>query len=698
MPKTLTSSGRPLMGLIQEHIGTHGNIYFVNDNTSIPTGFKQGTDDPSHGETMELPWASLNYAFQRLQALDGGRDNYGDVIVVGEGHTEVVTAAAGLDCDVAGVTVIFAGRGNARGSIAFSTAVGADMDIDAADITFVNPRFIASIDALTGPIDVNAARFKILSRLGEMAQWADGTTINTTDCLVADANADGMVIDGFEFVDGDAAGAQKQSFIQVAGATGVKIKGVKCTGDFGTGIIENGTAWIDALVEDCVLDNASTSPTVCLALAATATGWVRNCSFRVASGNPPVTYSGTNTMQFHNVGEVSVDDTAAGANAVGTVSDTAATGAVTTTDTVMAYMKQLVTQNGIELDTNTLGAILYGTGGIATFPAAAHPADAVSLAEALRSTWARNIAGINPLGTVVFVAASGGSDAAAGTSPNAPKATIASAITAAGAGGTVVLGPGTHNVDVSVAALTPLANQQFVSAIPSFGGAPRSVIANDADDGANIVLVDVDGTVWRDIEFRNVTAATVCVTQLSIAQTTAVRGIHFENCWFNQNGMDGAMISLAMNDATNAITGSVFKNCRFTGGTGTTSVPVYIQVGVGGIAGGLIENCVFELSNADGDTTAIDFLDPGAGGTSSYALTIRNNDFIGPIDGGNDAEAITVAAAMTRDEIIPMIRNNYFAQTSASATVITNDKFNESVINNYVGDSSTGGTLLDPGT
>ena len=50
----------------------------------------------------------------------------------------------------------------------------------------------------------------------------------------------------------------------------------------------------------------------------------------------------------------------------------------------MAYMKQLVTQTGIELDTDTLGAILYGTGGISTWPSAARPANAVSLAEGLR--------------------------------------------------------------------------------------------------------------------------------------------------------------------------------------------------------------------------------------------------------------------------------------------------------------------------
>lgn len=649
-----------------------GNVYWVDSG-----GAANGAG------TFQRPFTSIDIAVGNCTA------NNGDYIMVKPGHAETVSAAAGLDLDVAGITIIFLGNDNDRGTITFGTDVLADMDVDAADITMIGARFVMGLDNVTAPIDVNAARFTMINTIIQ-----DAAAFAPPDWIVADAAADDFTIDGLLYRE-STTGTQNQSLIQIAAADRPVIRNVRATGDFATGIIENGTAWIDATLENLLLDNSNASPTVCVLLQAGSTGFLRSSVLRVASG--ATGYTAANAMQIApDVYVTGTDGNVAADLTVGNLEDAAATGAVTTTDTLVAYIKQLVTQNGTELDTNTLGAILYGTGGIATFPAAAHPADAVSLAEVLRSVWARNIAGINPLGTVIFVAASGGNDSNAGTSPNAAKATIASAITAAGAGGTIVLGPGTHNVDVSVAALTPLANQQFISAIPSFGGAPRAVIANDADDGANIVVVDVDGTVWRDIEFRNVTAATVCVTQFSISQTTAVRGIHFENCWFNQNAMDGAMISVAMNDATNATTGAVFKHCRFAGGSGTTSVPIYIQIGIGGATRGLIEDCVFELSNADGDTTAIDFLDPGPGGTSSYALTIRHNDFIGPTDGGNDAEAIVVAAAMTRDEIIPAIRNNFFHQCSVAP--ITVDKFNESIINNYYGDSATGGTLVDPGT
>ena len=251
--------------------------------------------------TFEKPFGTIDYAVGKCTA------NNGDTIYVKEGHVEAVTAVSGavggLDLDVAGITIEFLGAGNGRGSITFSAVVGADMDVDAADITLINPRFVAALNALTGPIDVNAARFKMYG-----ATWQDGTTINTTDCVVADANADDMVIDGFEFIDGDAAGTQKQSFIQVAAATRPTLKNIRCTGDFATGIIENGTAWIDAYLENIVIDNANVIPTVGMLLQATSSGQARNCHIRVASGTTYVTAN--NAMQFFECFGTGTDATA----------------------------------------------------------------------------------------------------------------------------------------------------------------------------------------------------------------------------------------------------------------------------------------------------------------------------------------------------------------------------------------------------
>ena len=272
-----------------------GNVFFADSNV--------GTNAVGYGYHPDYPFDSIDYAVGQCTA------NQGDVILVLPGHIETVSAAAGLDLDVAGITIIFLGHGNARGSIQFGTVVGADMDVDAADITMINPRFVAALDALTGPIDVNAARFKIVD-----GTWEDGTNINTTDCVVADANADEIDIDGLRFIDGNAGGTQKQSFIQIPAATRPKLKRIRATGDFGTAIIENGTAWVDAELDDIVIDNTAAGPVVGILLQATSSGAARNVNVRVASGTTYVTAN--NDMQWFNCFGVGTD--AGAASPIGT--------------------------------------------------------------------------------------------------------------------------------------------------------------------------------------------------------------------------------------------------------------------------------------------------------------------------------------------------------------------------------------------
>lgn len=304
--------------------------------------------------------------------------------------------------------------------------------------------------------------------------------------------------------------------------------------------------------------------------------------------------------------------------------------------------------------------------------------------------------GVNSFGNTWFVDSTNGGDGNTGKSTTKAFATIQKAIDMASAGDTVILSPGTHSVDVSTAALIPLADMQFVAAIPPMGGKPSTIITHDADDGANLVAIDVDGVGFHGIEFLLVAGGTTALTLFDVAQTTAVSGLVFKDCWFNLNSVDASGVTgLTIDDATNATTGLVMQNCRFTGGDATTAQAVYISVGVGGIPDALIENCVFKLESADGDAKALLFGDPGAAG-KSYAVTIRNNDFIGPQDGGADAVPIEFNASMTEDEIVCMIRTNYFS--NCSATPITQDDINGSIVSNYVGDDATGGTLVDPGT
>mgnify|MGYP001591994271 FL=1 len=100
---------------------------------------------------------------------------------------------------------------------------------------------------------------------------------------------------------------------------------------------------------------------------------------------------------------------------IGNKNDAAATGAVTATDTLVGYLKQIVTMLGpTELDTDTLGEILVGTAGITAFPAAAAPANSVSLAEVMREIFDQvdkslsTAAGVMPNGTTTIFTVAGG--------------------------------------------------------------------------------------------------------------------------------------------------------------------------------------------------------------------------------------------------------------------------------------------------
>ena len=300
--------------------------------------------------TFKRPFASIEIA------INSGKVVAGDQIHCKAGHVETVTAAAGLDLDVAGVTIFFHGQGSNRAQITFTTAPTADMDIDAANITLVNPLFVAGIDALTGPIDVNAADFTIIN-----GEWRDAPAMGTTDAIVADAAADRMTIDGWRFIP-STTGTQKQSNIQVAAANDVILRNIDIFGDFGTGAIENGTAWINALLENVRINNTSASPTVGILLQATSTGAMRNVHIRVASGTTYLTAN--NDMEFFDCWGTGTDATAA--ENIGT-----------------SLGSDIEGRLGAESATDPISEVLSGAGGITTWKTAAAYATGVSMSEVL---------------------------------------------------------------------------------------------------------------------------------------------------------------------------------------------------------------------------------------------------------------------------------------------------------------------------
>jgi len=276
---------------------THpGEVFWVsNADVLLNKNNSVAGVDQAGGGTFQRPFRTIDYAVGQCTA------SRGDIIMVLPGHVESVIAAGGLNLDVAGIAIVFLGSGSDKASVDFGTAVSADMDVGAANITLVNPLFTASIDALTGPIDINAADFTLVN-----GEYRDGTSIDTTDCIVADANADRLIIDGWRYIEGDAGGTQKQSNIQIADATAVILNNINVVGDFATGNVENGTAWIDILIECAHLNNKNSSPTVAILLQAASTGSLVDTKLRIASGTGYLTAA--SNMQFYNAMGVGTDE------------------------------------------------------------------------------------------------------------------------------------------------------------------------------------------------------------------------------------------------------------------------------------------------------------------------------------------------------------------------------------------------------
>ena len=96
--------------------------------------------------------------------------------------------------------------------------------------------------------------------------------------------------------------------------------------------------------------------------------------------------------------------------------------------------------------------------------------------------------------------------------------------------------------------------------------------------------VDVIGVVFEGIEFKLVAGGTTSIYILDAAQTTAVRGLTFIDCYFNMNSVDNArVIGLRSNDATNAITGLVMRGCTLLGMGSTTRLAVGVLQHVSGL-------------------------------------------------------------------------------------------------------------------
>ena len=118
-----------------------GIVFWLDNGPSMNPNQHAGSDS-SHG-TFNDPFASLNYAFS--QCLPGR----GDIIMVGAGHKETISAATALNLNCSDVAVIGLGGGTNRPQWTFDTLIGSTINVTGANISFQNCQFIANFAAIT---------------------------------------------------------------------------------------------------------------------------------------------------------------------------------------------------------------------------------------------------------------------------------------------------------------------------------------------------------------------------------------------------------------------------------------------------------------------------------------------------------------------------------------------------------------------
>lgn len=238
-------------------VPTHpGNIWFV-DSTHTSASNTDG-----FGQSPEAPFATIDYAVGKCTASNG------DTIYVMPYHAEVVSAAGGLDLDVAGIRIIGLGEGASQPTITLDTANTADVDVDAAGITVENMHFRANFADIAVILDVNATDFTVRKCRFTQA----GADLNALVCVqdAAAAGSDRITIEGCHALMYDASNTH---FVNFAGTgTGHIVRDNILIGDWGTMCIGGAGVVTRATIIDNVISNAAADNDSCINFAATATG------------------------------------------------------------------------------------------------------------------------------------------------------------------------------------------------------------------------------------------------------------------------------------------------------------------------------------------------------------------------------------------------------------------------------------------
>lgn len=209
-----------------------------------------------------------------------------DQILVLPGHTESVSAAAGIAINVAGVNIVGLGTGTQRPTITFTTATTATITITAANVTISNMVFLQTFDAIVSPFVVSAAgcTFK-----GCYFQTATATA-QVTQMILTTAAADNFSLIGNRFI--GTADAGNTAAVTLVGGDNAYIVDNDFIGAYtsSVGAIQSiTTPNTNCVIRRNTIVNRTASATKGITLLTGSTGVITENKFGIGSGAAPIT-------------------------------------------------------------------------------------------------------------------------------------------------------------------------------------------------------------------------------------------------------------------------------------------------------------------------------------------------------------------------------------------------------------------------
>lgn len=211
----------------------------------------------------------------------------GDTIVALPGHTEAVTAAGTIAVSKAGLTIVSAGFGRRRAVITYTTAVGASVNVTAANVSFIGVVFAAiGFDNITAAVNVSAADCAFIDCEFELANATNQAALG----ILTTAAADRLVVKNCFFH--GSADAGTATAIRIVGGNAIRVEDNRFIGNYTTtlGAIDNATtACTNAQVVRNTIFNRTAASTKAMTFQAGSTGQIASNYMQILSGTAPIT-------------------------------------------------------------------------------------------------------------------------------------------------------------------------------------------------------------------------------------------------------------------------------------------------------------------------------------------------------------------------------------------------------------------------